>query len=149
MVNGPHFCYIIVNDQNYTYNGYTNNPIRRLKQHCGLLKGGAKYTTRRGQHWNYIALIECINTSYTESLSCEYRIKYPNGHKPRPKKYNTPENRIKSLYEVFTHTKFSEKLYNVYIKSEFIDCLQELCNELKNIEIKPLELFLESLNDLT
>jgi predicted GIY-YIG superfamily endonuclease len=43
-----HSVYLLVNAQNQTYVGYTNNPHRRLRQHNGLLKGGAKKTRNRG-----------------------------------------------------------------------------------------------------
>ena len=34
----------LINDNNYTYLGITNNFKRRLRQHNGEIKGGAKYT---------------------------------------------------------------------------------------------------------
>lgn len=148
MVLGPHYCYIVANSDKdfYTYNGYTNNIVRRLKQHCGILKGGAKYTTRKGPNWNYIAIIECTTSSYNDSLSFEWSIRFPTSRKPRPKEYNKPEGRIKSLYKVFTNPKFTDKNYIAYIKSEYIESLKQQCNEFKNVEIKPLEPFLEALN---
>lgn len=148
MVLGPHYCYIVANTDNdmLTYNGYTNNIVRRLKQHCGILKGGAKYTTRKGPNWNYIAIIECIDSSYNDSLSLEWSVKWPTNRKPRPKEFNKPHGRIKSLYKVFTNPKFIDKNYIAYIKSEYLESLKQQCNEFKNVEIKPLEPFLESLN---
>ena len=39
-------CYILKSG-NRTYNGSTNNMRRRLRQHNGEIKGGAKYTRGR------------------------------------------------------------------------------------------------------
>ena len=33
------YCYIIANANDRTYNGYTNNLTRRLRQHNGDIKG--------------------------------------------------------------------------------------------------------------
>ena len=42
----PHYCYFL-QSKNRTYNGYTVDLHRRLRQHNGELAGGAKVTTRR------------------------------------------------------------------------------------------------------
>ena len=42
-----YIVYLLINTSNinnYTYLGITNNSIRRLRQHNGEIKGGAKYT---------------------------------------------------------------------------------------------------------
>lgn len=138
MVNPPYFCYIIVSPDGRTYNGFSNNIERRLKQHCGLLKGGAKYT--HGRQWSYIVIIECIDCSYPESLSCEYSIKYPTNKKPRPKEFCSPEGRIKSLINVFTNPKFIEKNFIVSVIPEYFELLQILCQEIPNVLIQILEI---------
>lgn len=55
MIKPPYYCYIIASPDGRTYNGFSNNTERRIKQHCGILKGGAKYT--RGRQWSYIVII--------------------------------------------------------------------------------------------
>ena len=37
--------------------GVSPDPIRRLRQHNGEIKGGAKYTTSKGCGWKHICLI--------------------------------------------------------------------------------------------
>lgn len=64
-------CYILVKNVDHkTYNGYTNNPTRRLRQHNGLIQGGAKYTTRERKvdkgikrRWEYLVIVECPGIS--------------------------------------------------------------------------------------
>ena len=48
--NDKYICYCLKSVRgNKTYVGITNNWTRRLRQHCGELKGGARYT--RGCKW--------------------------------------------------------------------------------------------------
>ena len=136
MTKGPHFCYIIASPDGYTYNGYTCDTTRRLKQHCGELKGGAKST--RGRRWEFIAIIECTDSSYQESLSLEWHIRYPTNRKPRPKEFCGREGRIRSLPLVFANPKFAEKFFVVNVASEFFEKLQESCREFKNVVITVL-----------
>jgi predicted GIY-YIG superfamily endonuclease len=138
MVSSPFFCYIIASPDGRTYNGFTNNIDRRLKQHCGILPNGAKAT--RGRQWSYIVIIECIDSSYPESLSLEYHIKYPTNKKPRPKEFCNPKGRIKSLLNVFTNLKFIEKSFIVTVVPEYFELLQNLCQELSNVLIQSLEI---------
>ena len=47
-LNSPYYVYIIkCSDQTY-YTGQTDNLETRIKEHNGLLKGGAKYTRGKG-----------------------------------------------------------------------------------------------------
>ena len=39
-VKGPYYCYIVYDKFGNTYNGFTNNLERRIKQHNSILKGG-------------------------------------------------------------------------------------------------------------
>lgn len=99
MNTSKYYCYIIRSTNpafyNSTYNGSTNNLVRRLRQHNGELVGGAKATRGKG-HWVYIAIWEGFQ-SHKEALSCEWRIKHPTNSKRRPSQYNGVEGRIKSL----------------------------------------------------
>jgi len=92
-----YIIYILLNRyNNYTYVGITNNEIRRLRQHNGELKGGAKYTTnnKKEGHWEYYAQIR--NVEKCTALSIEKKIKL------RTKKYKgTPiEKRILAVNNI-------------------------------------------------
>lgn len=71
-----YIVYLLVNDNNNkTYVGITNNPIRRIRQHNGELVGGAKYTTsNKGLgKWTFYGFIK--NLEKIPALSIEKRIK--------------------------------------------------------------------------
>lgn len=59
----PHFlCYLLKNDSKNTtrfptYIGFSTDPLRRLEEHNGQRKGGARRTAGRGP-WDLIAVIE-------------------------------------------------------------------------------------------
>ena len=94
------FCYILKNENGRTYNGSTNNPVRRLRQHNCVIKGGAKATSKTEGGWSYVMLLSGF-LDHINCLSCEWRIKCPAG-KPgkRSKEYEGPEGRIKSLNQI-------------------------------------------------
>jgi predicted GIY-YIG superfamily endonuclease len=53
-----YYCYILAaNQQNATYCGCTNNVPRRLRQHNGLIKGGARSTRRHRGAWKYAVVV--------------------------------------------------------------------------------------------
>jgi predicted GIY-YIG superfamily endonuclease len=86
-----YIIYLLVNStNNCTYVGITNNPERRIKQHNGLLKGGAKYTTSKKGEWNYYAFI--LGCDKWEALSIEKKIhilsKKMKGKNPLEKRIN-------------------------------------------------------------
>jgi predicted GIY-YIG superfamily endonuclease len=96
------FCYILRNqyepDIKKTYNGKTNDPVRRLKEHnqVGCRTKGARHTRRYGNStWEFIAILGYFPTE-VEALRHEWRIKKPEG-KNRNRRYFGPEGRIKGL----------------------------------------------------
>ena len=98
-MDNKYYCYILrslnINHLNKTYNGSTNNIKRRLKQHNGIISGGAKSTKGKGE-WIPYVIIEGFET-HNESLSCEWKIKHPTNKKKRPGQYNGIKGRVKSL----------------------------------------------------
>jgi structure-specific endonuclease subunit SLX1 len=82
------YCYLLTNTyephKNRTYCGYTNNLKRRIRQHNGEIKGGAKYTTAFGnKQWEYLAIMEF--SSKTEACQCEWKIKHIKKYGPASK----------------------------------------------------------------
>jgi putative endonuclease len=59
-----------VQNPNLTYVGMTNNIRRRLRQHNGCIKGGARYTSTN-QPWKLAALIPNLEDK-REALKVEY-----------------------------------------------------------------------------
>lgn len=93
------FCYIIAHSNGYsTYNGYTVNLQRRLRQHNGEIKGGAKATTRMKEgSWKYIAVLSSNHWTAPRAMQHEWTLRYPTRRRPRPSKFNGPSGRIESL----------------------------------------------------
>lgn len=137
------FCYILrcVDDKhkNLTYNGSTNNIIKRLRQHNGIIKGGAKAT--KGKQWEIYALMTGFS-DHNNCLSCEWRIKKPTGQRKRPAKYCGVNGRIKGLNEVLVLDKWTKKCtienkdctYKLYMTFDVSDLI-DLEFMPKNIEI--------------
>ena len=99
-----YYCYLLKNsykkDKNRTYNGYTNNPTRRIRQHNQEITGGARYTKKYGnKSWEMYVLVTGFPTAQN-ALQCEWKIKHPNNKRSRGSKYNSPSGRIKGLNEV-------------------------------------------------
>jgi len=112
-VNEEWYCYILRNKQpqysHLTYNGSTNNPKRRLRQHNEEISGGARYTHGRNGGWEIYALLTGF-TDHKNALSCEWRIKHTNG-KPgkRPQNHLGVIGRIVGLNEVIKLDKWTSK----------------------------------------
>jgi predicted GIY-YIG superfamily endonuclease len=134
------YCYILKNDDNNTYNGFTVNLNRRIRQHNGIIKGGAKATKNKGP-WSFYAIITGFETK-NEALSCEWRIKHPTNTKFRPKKYCGINGRINSLNMVLNLDNWTSKSsglsnnnnYKLYIDEKYINLIKK--EEIKqNVEI--------------
>ena len=106
------YCYLIRNG-NLTYNGSTNNPTRRLRQHNGEIKGGAKYTSRIKGGWEYYCLMSGFPDKIN-ALQCEWRWKHCNGKPGKRDNIHCGVNgRIKGLNQILPLEKWtSNSLYN-------------------------------------
>lgn len=84
---------------NRTYNGKTNDPSRRIRQHNGEIVGGAKATSSK-RPWKFICLISGF-IDEKDALRAEWRIKHPTRkRKKRKPKFCGPEGRIKGLNHI-------------------------------------------------
>lgn len=102
----PWYCYILDSGVNgKTYNGKTNDFVRRLKQHNGILSGGAKAT--RSMRPNKLIVLISGFSSNKEALRAEWRIKHPMKKKRRNIKFCKIEGRIQSLNVIFKDHKFT------------------------------------------
>jgi len=107
------YCYILRNKlpqySHLTYNGSTNDPVRRLRQHNQEISGGARATHGKGGAWEIYALMSGFE-DHINTLSCEWRIKHPSG-KPgiMASKYRGVVGRIKSLNEILPLDKWTGK----------------------------------------
>ncbi|KAJ0094315.1 hypothetical protein Patl1_17077 [Pistacia atlantica] len=70
-----------------TYVGVTSNFSRRLKQHNGELKGGAK-ASRAGRPWVCACLIRGF---HDQSEACEFESKWKNFSRKLPRKRNSED----------------------------------------------------------
>ena len=141
--NNKWYCYILRNKmechKNRTYNGFTNNPKNRLRQHNQEIKGGAKYTSRYGNKtWEIYALLTGFPDS-KNALQCEWRIKHPNNKRKRPIKYNSPSGRIKGLNEVLKLNRWTNNSIidndsfqlTLWITDEYAHLITDLPNNIK------------------
>jgi predicted GIY-YIG superfamily endonuclease len=126
----PWYCYILRNKQHayrtLTYNGSTNNPKRRLRQHNEEISGGANFTHGKGGGWEIYALMTGFLT-HQNALSCEWRIKHTNG-KPgkRPPQHCGVIGRILGLNEVIRLPRWTKQCsidnidvsYTVYLAED-------------------------------
>lgn len=136
------YCYILrcvdEKHKNLTYNGSTNNITRRLKQHNGILKGGAKAT--HGKKWEIYILMTGFG-SHKEALSCEWKIKHPTNTKKRPQKYCGVNGRVCGLNEIIVLDKWTSKCetnvsdgnYDLYV---FEDVVKNIAVDLLPENIK-------------
>lgn len=94
--DSSYHVYVLINSaHNLTYVGSTNNLARRIRQHNGDIKGGAKYTLmKKGEgRWAYHGLISNLNK--TTALSIEKKVQI----RSRKSKGKTPILRREAAIE--------------------------------------------------
>lgn len=65
--------------ENYSYVGMTNDIFKRLRQHNGEIKGGARYTSKR-KGWYPVLIIDGFQ-DMKSAMQCEWRLKhFARGH---------------------------------------------------------------------
>lgn len=128
-----HYCYILYNDNNNkTYNGYTVNPLRRIRQHNSEIKGGAKYTTKSKVEWKYLLIIESEQFDKNNALCFEWMLKYPTRKKPKPREFQGIMGRLKSLPLVLSYEKFENMNFKIKINILYLKETEEILENFKN-----------------
>jgi predicted GIY-YIG superfamily endonuclease len=93
MSNNDWTVYLLLNtSNNKTYVGITNNIDKRIKQHNGILKGGAKFTRAFKGDGEWILLTSINNLNKIRASKMEYQIK---NSKTIIKNGNSVERRLK------------------------------------------------------
>ena len=69
------YCLSTINEPYQTYIGATVNIDKRLQQHNGLLRGGARATSRRPGQWHRICYVEGFE-HWKQALSFEWHWKH-------------------------------------------------------------------------
>ena len=138
------YCYIIkssdINHKNLSYNGSTNNIVRRIRQHNGEIKGGA-VRTQNGRKWIFYAVLKGL-PNHKNALSCEWRIRYPDNKRNKENRYKGVNGRIVGLNEVLQLEKWTNPCVNMnrdmklelYIVREYVKFI-EIDKTPKNIKI--------------
>jgi structure-specific endonuclease subunit SLX1 len=139
------YCYIVRSCKK-TYIGYTVNPNRRIRQHRGELKGGAKATSC-AKDWEFLAIITSDSPVFTKilALSIEWHLKHPSGRR-RDTSYWGIEGRLKGIIEVLNRysidfTVFIDENYKVQLEGlrDIAEDGKDLTNPINNvINIKSL-----------
>lgn len=111
-MNNQWFNYIIFEQKNKTYIGSTVNINRRIRQHNGIIKGGAKYT--RGGKWEYYCVLIDLNHTKNTALSYEWHLKHIkcNKYSPKLKRVNALEKYLKDKTKIkYDHILFVSRKY--------------------------------------
>jgi putative endonuclease len=66
------YVYVLLCADNSLYCGITTNLQKRLKQHNGEIKGGAKYTRGRGPH-RIVYIKKAMNRSIASKLEYQFK----------------------------------------------------------------------------
>ncbi len=117
-----HYLYIIEHNMEKTYCGVTNDLQRRIEEHNGLRKGGAKAT--RGKEWEYFCVIEGFQDRIS-LLQFEWRMHHPDGKRKKNSKYFGIEGRLLSIKDVFENW-FQKKGFSpftIYMIPDYIEFL--------------------------
>lgn len=100
-MNSEWFVYILEKD-GATYVGVSPYPQRRLRQHNGEIKGGARYTTSKGPGWKHVCIVSGCDK--IQALQLEWAIKHCS-----PRHAGGLQNRLYKLYQVLTRERWTSK----------------------------------------
>lgn len=137
---GKYFCYFLESRGKLTYNGYTVDLTRRLRQHNGELSGGAKGTRGKGP-WKFFAVLHSETWTAQRAMQVEWLCRYPTRKKPRPRKFVGPGGRIKSLPEIFARC--DQERITLYVSTEWMEVTQQLSLP-SNVELKNISMLMSS-----
>lgn len=134
----------LISSGNSTYNGYTVDPLRRLRQHNNQIVGGARRTTtfvkKGGDPWEYVMIISCSTWTISEAMEVEWNIRYPTRKKKRPSIYNGVKGRLDGALHVLSQlTNKTEDMYFVHVKEKYLEYVKSLVQQLQNVQVSPLD----------
>ena len=79
---GEYVCYVLISEcGRRTYAGCTNNLPRRLRQHRGFLRGGARATRAFGPGLRTMFVVCGFGKSKKNALRFEWRLKHRRGNR--------------------------------------------------------------------
>ena len=120
-------CYCIVSEETHkTYVGITNNLERRLRQHNGEIKGGAKYTTKTNGAWTLSMLLGPVPTQQ-HALHLEWHWK----HMPPRKLTGLKGRQVKLLTLVRNKIKWPLQLY---VKNDWPELYTDLPKHVTRVD---------------
>ena len=116
----------IIQSNNRSYIGMTNNFLRRWMQHNKILKGGAKYTSKY-DHWTPICIVDGFQTK-SEAMQCEWKLKRAKGY----------YNRLKNLSHLLQHSEkwtskspeIQSQQLDIYVTEQYKSLFPMKTNEL-------------------
>lgn len=129
-----YYVYIIVNPAGRTYIGYTVNPKRRLRQHCGILVGGAR-ATKCSTEWTFLLIMTCYTWTASRAMQVEWLVKHPQRKKKILSSFRGIDGRIFSLKEICSRV--DNDNINIFIRDDLLSKANEL-DLPENITILPI-----------
>lgn len=93
--------YLIYNN-NLTYAGVSPTPEKRLRQHNGEIKGGAKYTTGHGSGWKHLCIVRGFQNKI-QAMQFEWAVKHE-----APRNLGGIVNRLKKMNNVLCKEKWTQ-----------------------------------------
>lgn len=97
------WVFYLIENKGCTYAGVSPDPVRRLRQHNGEIKGGAKYTTSKGPGWSHICLVHGFQNKI-QAMQFEWAVK----HEP-PRNLGGPVARLEKMKKVIEKERWTSK----------------------------------------
>ena len=122
-----YYCYILCSlnpkYKNQTYIGFTDEPLHRIRQHNGIIKGGAKFTSKR-KPWK---LMLVVSNFPNKVLALKFEWAWQNPFKSTftseaLKNVELPNNlSVKEKKQYYQSLEFKLKVLNILLKSRVYD----------------------------
>lgn len=108
-------CYVLENTtKTHTYVGITNNLKRRLRQHNGEIRGGARYT-RGGRPWTLAAVVAGFKNK-SDVLSFEWFMHRRPPYVPNTRPLTRVQRRIQAAQRLMTRDRFSNMRLRIFVR---------------------------------
>jgi len=103
MADDCKWVFYLIENRGCTYAGVSPDPVRRLRQHNGEIKGGAKYTTSKGAGWRHICLVHGFQDKI-QAMQFEWAVKHE-----APRHVGGPVARIEKMKRVMGKERWTSK----------------------------------------